>query len=204
MAVRAAVIILLYSWRVSDEEAVRLDRIVIQPYDPGWPALFEAARCGVEAALAGLLVGPVEHIGSTSVPGLPAKPIIDMLARIGDYDRCGRSTAAALDAIGWWHAPEPGDEADRKLSFCHPDIARRTHHLHVVEVGSSGWPTWLAFRDHLRTHAADAAAYARLKTTLANQNDQDRPRYRAGKAPFIEAVLQSQPRSPLTTDMHTK
>jgi GrpB-like predicted nucleotidyltransferase (UPF0157 family) len=169
-----------------------LDRLAIVPYDSRWPAAFAEQSERVAGALAAYLVGPVEHIGSTSVPGLPAKPIIDMLARVRAYTV---DIVPALAGIGWVHAPEPGDAAERKLSFCYPDAAYRSHHLHVVEHGSAGWPTWLAFRDHLRAHPADAAAYGALKAELAQADDTDRPKYRAGKAPFIEAVL-SAARSP--------
>ncbi|MBV1856579.1 GrpB family protein [Catellatospora sp. NEAU-YM18] len=167
---------------------MRLDPITIVPYDPAWPTSFEAQRVRIEAALAGVLVGPVEHIGSTSVPGLAAKSIIDMLARVDGYDHAAR-IAAAMAGIGWFHAPEPGDETDRKMSFCFPDIAHRSHHLHVVQADSAGWSSWLAFRDHLRTHPADAAAYGELKAQLAAEDARDRPRYRAAKAPFIADVL---------------
>lgn len=139
-------------------------------------------------ALGPLLIGPVEHIGSTSVPGLAAKPIIDMLACVDVYDSLD---IAALEAIGWVHAPEPDDVRDRKWSFCFPDAAWRTHHLHVVEQSSTGWQTWLAFRDHLRAHPEDAAEYGRIKAALAHDYaaDDDRPAYRAGKEPFINAIL---------------
>lgn len=112
-----------------------------------------------------------------------------MLARIGDFDSLGVAAPEAMAVIGWVHAPEPADEAQRKWSFCLPDPAWRTHHLHVVEHASPGWPTWLAFRDHLRTHPAEAAEYGRIKRMLAAADDRDRPAYRAGKAPFIEQAL---------------
>lgn len=165
----------------------RRDPITIVAYDGAWPALFERERVRVEAALGPWLVGPVEHIGSTSVPGLPAKPIIDMLARITDYNH-GSAITEAMVGIGWVAAPEPHDQPNRTWSFCLPDVGWRTHHLHVVERSSLGWPDWLAFRDHLRTHPDDAARYARIKSALA-VDARDRPAYRAGKAPFIEAVL---------------
>ena len=166
----------------------RRDPIEIVPYDDGWPAAFERQRSRVEPVLRPWLVGPVEHIGSTSVPGLPAKPIIDMLARVTDH----RHTAGIVEAmatVGWVHAPEPGDDEARKWSFCFPGIARRTHHLHVHEVESPVWRSLPAFRDHLRTHPGDAAEYARLKMLLAAADAHDRPRYRAGKAPFITDLL---------------
>ncbi|GIF20776.1 GrpB-like predicted nucleotidyltransferase (UPF0157 family) [Actinoplanes tereljensis] len=165
----------------------RHDPIKIISYDPGWPAAFEQQRPRVAEALRRWVDGPVEHIGSTSVPGLAAKPIIDMLARIPDRD--AGDIAGAMAGIGWVHAPEPGDEPARKWSFCFPDAAWRTHHLHIFETASDRWPQLLAFRDHLRTHPEDAAEYGRIKTALAAEDDRDRPRYRSGKAPFIEELL---------------
>ncbi|MCM4078928.1 GrpB family protein [Paractinoplanes hotanensis] len=165
---------------------MRQDPIKILPYDVSWPDAFEQQRARVEPALLPWLTGPVEHIGSTAVPGLAAKPIIDMLARIDSYDAGG--IEQTLAALGWVHAPEPGDAEKRKWSFCYPDEARRTHHLHIYENSADVWPRLLAFRDHLRTHQADAAAYAELKQSLAAEDSHDRPRYRAGKAPFIESL----------------
>lgn len=165
----------------------RRDPVEIVPYDAGWPGAFDRERRRVDAALGPLLVRPVEHIGSTAVPGLPAKPIVDMLALVADYDATA-DVADALAGIGWVPAPEPGDEHRRRRSFCFPSVARRTHHLHVWEEGSA-WRPILAFRDHLRAHPADATEYGRLKAELAAAHRDDRPAYRAGKAPFIEAVL---------------
>lgn len=168
--------------------AERHGPITIVGYDVRWPVDFERERIRVEAALGSHLAGPVEHIGSTAVPGLAAKPIIDMLARITDYDRSA-GIVADLSAIGWLHAPEPGDQERRKWSFCFPDAAWRTHHLHVWEAGSPAWRSVLRFRDHLRRHPELAAEYARIKVELASADDRDRPRYRSGKAPFIESIL---------------
>ncbi|WP_144119564.1 GrpB family protein [Catellatospora sichuanensis] len=168
----------------------RLDEIVIVPYDPRWPKLFEAQRARVAEVLAPVLVGAVEHIGSTAVPGLPAKPIIDMLARVTDHAAAG-AVVTGLAALGWVAAPEPSDGALRRWSYCFPDVARRSHHLHVVEHVSDGWPTWLAFRDRLRADPAAASGYAALKAELAARDRHDRVAYRAGKAPFIEGVLDS-------------
>lgn len=167
----------------------RLDRISVVDHDPVWAVMFAAQREAVASALRDHLVRPVEHIGSTSVPGLPAKPIVDMLAVVRSYDDVA-TALPALSSAGWVPASEPGDVSQRRWSWCYPSVERRTHHLHVVEASSSGWPTWLAFRDHLRTHAGDRDAYAALKRRLAAADDRDRAAYRAGKAPFIAGVLQ--------------
>jgi len=150
----------------------RHDRIVIRPYDPAWPELFTQQAGRLTSVLGSQLVVPLEHIGSTSVPQLASKPIIDMLALIENYDAFQEGMTAA-GSIGWLRAPEPGD----------------THHLHVVERQSADWPQWLAFRDYLRAHPEAALEYANLKAALAEADDQDRTRYRAAKAPYIRSIL---------------
>lgn len=166
----------------------RRDRIVVREHDPAWAESFADQCDALTPALASHLALPIEHIGSTAVPGLPAKPIVDMLAVVHSYDEVG-PVLPTLEGAGWVLAPEPGDEERRRWSLCHPTVEHRTHHLHVVEESSSGWRTWLAFRDHLRSHPADRDEYARIKRDLAGADDQDRTAYRAGKAPFIERVL---------------
>jgi GrpB-like predicted nucleotidyltransferase (UPF0157 family) len=168
---------------------MRHDPIHIADYYTAWPALFEEQRQAVTRLFNGLLLRPIEHIGSTSVPGLPAKPIIDMLAVVTDYHAVD-SALIRLPDIGWVLAPEPGDEASHKHSACYPTVERRTHHLHVFEE-TSGWSDLLLFRDYLRAHPAVADVYAGVKRRLAALDDQDRPRYRAAKAPFIVATLDS-------------
>jgi len=166
---------------------VRADPITIVPYDEHWPRSFQAQRAVLEPILADLLVGPIEHIGSTAVPGLAAKPIIDMVARVTDLV-LGPDLFDRLSTVAWWSAPEPSDAELDRLSLCHPTVEHRTHHLHVVAHCSSGWPTWLAFRDQLRTHPELVVEYGELKRRLA-ADPIDRPRYRAAKAPLIERIL---------------
>lgn len=166
----------------------RHDRIVIRSYDPGWPELFTEQASRLTSVLGSQLVVPLEHIGSTSIPQLASKPIIDMLALIENYEAFEEGMTAA-ESIGWLRAPEPGDTGQRKWSLCYPTIEHRTHHLHVVERQSADWPQWLAFRDYLRAHPEAALEYANLKAALAEADDQDRARYRAAKAPYIRSIL---------------
>ncbi|BEL03117.1 GrpB family protein [Actinoplanes sichuanensis] len=167
-------------------------------YRAEWAAEFERERVRVAAVLAPWAVGAVEHIGSTAVPGLVAKPIIDMMVSITDH-RDGAAVGAALAGVGWVHAPEPGDADRCKMSFCFPDPQWRSHHLHVYQVGDPIPRTLLRFRDHLQAHPEDAAEYGRIKTALATADEHDRPRYRAGKAPFIQSVLARATRGPGST-----
>ena len=171
---------------------MRTDPIVVRPYDPAWPRAFEKESRRIETVLRPGLVYPLEHMGSTSIPGLPAKAIVDMLAVVSDIDDV-LGVVDALDALGWVQAPEPGDEEQRARSFCTPTIANRTHHLHVVEERSEHWRGWLAFRDYLRTHPGLAGAYAALKNKLAAVHGADpnrRDSYRDGKAQFIREVTE--------------
>jgi GrpB-like predicted nucleotidyltransferase (UPF0157 family) len=166
---------------------VRHDPIVVVESDSDWPASFAQACDTLAPVLASWTVRPIEHIGSTAVPGLPAKPIIDMLAVVADIDDA-RSALTALAAAGWIHAPEPFDDADRKLSVCTPSVERRTHHLHVVEQRSERWRGWLAFRDYLRANGDVAREYAALKVELAAAHGDDpdqRDAYRSGKHAFV-------------------
>jgi GrpB-like predicted nucleotidyltransferase (UPF0157 family) len=151
--------------------------------DPRWPARFAAERARLLGALAGR-PAEVEHIGSTSVPGLPAKPVIDILV-----GRPPGSEAApyveALTAAGYEHRGEagiPGREYFRRGT-------PRSHHLHLVELGGALWRDHLRFRDRLRADPAAAAAYAALKRRLAAEHAHDRAAYTAAKAPFIAGVL---------------
>lgn len=166
---------------------VRMDPIQMYAPDPAWAASFECERARLTPALTPWLVQPLEHIGSTAVPGLVAKPIIDIAVVVSDID-----SAAAMEdplrEIGWVAAAEPADGQERKLSFCTPSVELRTHHLHVVEHSSSRWRGWLAFRDYLRAHPEAAEEYGALKTRLAEENGGDpnqRDVYRAGKAEWI-------------------
>jgi GrpB-like predicted nucleotidyltransferase (UPF0157 family) len=151
--------------------------------------LFQEQQLVLGDALSDLLIRPIEHIGSTSVPGLPAKPIIDMLAIVHRYEHIDHPVLETLSGVGWLPAPEPGDAEARKHSLCYPSVEMRTHHLHIVEPGW-GWRDLLLYRDYLRTHPTAVAEYAALKRRLASADDRDRPRYRAAKAPFIETTLQ--------------
>ena len=169
---------------------MRRDPIAIVDYDSDWADGFERERQRLEAAFGSALTQPIEHIGSTSVPGLPSKPIIDMLAVVAEIDDVA-TEVPMVEALGWIAAPEPNDTTEHRMSFCFPSIEWRTFHLHVVEVRSPDWQGWLAFRDYLRTHHDVAVEYAELKRALAIEHGGDpneRDGYRVGKSEFISKV----------------
>lgn len=159
--------------------------IEISPYDPAWPLRFESERQLLIQILKPWLSGPIEHIGSTAIPGLRAKPVIDIMAPVRNLED-SRPAIEALGRLQYVYFPY---RADMMHWFCKPSPAIRTHHLHLVPFGSPMWVARLAFRDYLRSRAAVAAEYAALKDQLANQYRFDREAYTDAKGPFIERVL---------------
>jgi len=156
--------------------------VEIVPYDPSWPATFAALRANVLRALPD---ARVEHVGSTAVPGLASKPIIDIdviVATAADLS----AAAVSLGRIGYVHEGDlgiPGREAFR------PPAGLPPHHLYVCAQDSRELDRHLRFRDHLRGHADTAAVYAALKRRLAAECGEHRAAYSAGKTAFVEAVL---------------
>jgi GrpB-like predicted nucleotidyltransferase (UPF0157 family) len=159
--------------------------IRIEPYNPAWPAAFVAERELLRTILSPWLVGPIEHIGSTAVPGLAAKPIIDIMAPVRDLES-SRPAIAELGQLGYCYAPY---RPDIMHWFCKPGPEVRTHHLHVVPFESELWKRRLAFRDLLVANPLLARDYAALKYELAAAYRNDRERYTDEKGPFIEAAL---------------
>lgn len=151
-----------------------------------WARQFEQERDTLGPVLAAWLVAPVEHIGSTSVPGLAAKPIIDMMAGIGSLDDAN-AAMEPLVSLGYVHAEHRPDAVYfYRLSADSDQI--QTHHLHLTEVGSPLWSERLAFRDALRADPNLAMRYNDLKIELASEHD-DLRSYTDGKRVFITDVL---------------
>lgn len=131
------------------------------------------------------VVGEIHHIGSTAVPGLGAKPTIDILVGVSDLPS-SRGCFGSLAKLEYVYAPYRAGEMHW---FCKPGPARRTYHLHLVPTGSGRYRDELAFRDQLRADPALAAAYAALKWQLAAEHKHDRDAYTAAKGEFIRATL---------------
>lgn len=159
------------------------ERVVVVDYDPDWPALFAEEAALIRTACGGGLEA-IEHIGSTAVPGLAAKPIIDIMAGVR-HIAAAAGLIAAMESLGYESLGPYGIEG--RLYFRRGEP--RSHHVHMVEMGSDFWRRHLMFRDHLRAHADAAAAYALLKRRLADRFGADREAYTNAKTPFIEASL---------------
>jgi GrpB-like predicted nucleotidyltransferase (UPF0157 family) len=162
--------------------------VEIADYDPAWSDRFAEQQVVVERLLRPWLSRPVEHIGSTSVPGLRAKPVIDMLAPV-DSLREARAVLPVLADAGWWFWPEDPC-AHYRLWLLRPRPEARTHHLHVVEAEHPHARALLAFRDALRADAGLRREYASLKEGLAQQHRDNRNAYTNAKASFVERTLQ--------------
>jgi GrpB-like predicted nucleotidyltransferase (UPF0157 family)/GNAT superfamily N-acetyltransferase len=173
----------LWFERRLDDEPIR-----ISPYDPRWPRLFEREREALAATLGDRASGGIHHVGSTAVPGLEAKPIIDILVGVGDLP-ASRSCFGELAELGYLYAPYRSLEMHW---FCKPHPARRTHHLHLVAADGERFADELAFRDRLRADPGLAAQYGALKRELAARLGDDREAYTEAKGDFIRGVLRDQ------------
>lgn len=156
--------------------------VEIVEYDPAWPGLFVAERERIEPLLGG---AEIHHFGSTAVPGLAAKPVIDMIALVDDLD----AHIAALTTSGGYQFPRAFNATLAHRRFlCYPSATVRTHHLHLVDQ-TVELERRLRFRDRLRADAALAEEYATLKRALAERHREDREAYTEAKAEFIRANL---------------
>ncbi len=169
--------------------------IDIVEYDSSWPARFADERALIERTIAPWLVGAVEHIGSTAVPGMAAKPIIDIMAPVGTL-AAARLAIGVLATIGYLYYPY---KADVMHWLCKPSLAFRAHHLQLVPRDSSLWRERLAFRDALRGSVELAAEYAALKRGMAATFRHDREAYTESKSSFIGRVLADCPGGASTT-----
>lgn len=168
---------------MSDSLGLESGTVRVVPYDPAWPALFAAEADRIRVAADGLPLR-LEHMGSTSIPGLAAKPIVDILAGRPP----GSAVAPYVEALvraGYAHRGEQGIPGREFFRRGDP----RSYHVHLAEEGSPAWRTPLAFRDALRADPALAAEYGALKRELAARFPRDRESYIEGKGPFVARVL---------------
>lgn len=167
------------------------ERVAIAEYDPQWPLLFEAEKRHLQQVLPEGSVGRIAHIGSTAVPGLAAKPIVDMLVEVRSLLDVRSDLAPILEALGYeyfWRPSAPGGNDIAYAWFIKRGAdGRRTHHIHMLSPASPDWNR-LTFRDYLRAHPDTAQAYATLKRRIAAEHPDDRIAYAEAKSEFIERV----------------
>jgi GrpB-like predicted nucleotidyltransferase (UPF0157 family) len=162
------------------------EAVEIAPADPQWPELAAGEIARLQGLLVPRLVAGIHHVGSTSVPGLEAKPILDLLAGVRDHTP---DPDPALTSAGWHLVPVELDGQPWRRFYVLPKNGRRYAHLHLVMPQTPRFQIFLAFRDQLRADPGTARAYAALKRELAERHRTDREAYTRAKASFIEGVL---------------
>lgn len=157
---------------------------IVVDYRPEWPRLYEAEKGRLLAAL-GAQVERIEHVGSTSVPGLAAKPIVDIEIEVTAIDPM-EPYRTPLEALGYRFTFDP--ETPDLHFFGYPAERPRRHHLHLSQTGAGHMDRVVAVRDYLRTHPGEAADYARIKRALTDARPGDRDAYVAGKDAFVKGL----------------
>ena len=159
--------------------------IVVADYDPNWPTLFEQERTRIGKAL-GSLAFVIEHIGSTAVPGLPSKPIIDLLVGVPSLEEAKERCIAPFEELGYIYMPDYARWLPDELFFRKGPPGPWTHHVHLMEPSHRRWEARLVFRDYLRAHPEAARAYANIKRALATSSIDDIEAYTTGKHTFVK------------------
>jgi GrpB-like predicted nucleotidyltransferase (UPF0157 family) len=159
--------------------------VIIVEYDPRWPGYFQELRAPVVAALGDLVV-TVEHVGSTAVPGLAAKPIIDIDVVVRSVTDIPESIVR-LAALGYIHRGDLGISG--REAFVSP-AGKPRHHLYLCALGCDELRRHRSFRDYLLSHPHDARSYEELKKAAAIRFANDRAAYNHAKSLFVETILQ--------------
>lgn len=169
------------------------EQVHVRPPHEEWQRRGAQLCRELDAVLARWLVAPTQHVGSTAVPGLAAKPVIDVQAAVVDLG-CADAVAQALAHAGWHLVPSDLDARPWRRFLVQVIDEHRAAHLHLLPAGSPRWAEQLAFRDALRADPPLMQRYAELKRTLATEHATDREAYTAGKADFVRGVLEEQSR----------
>ncbi|WP_409475871.1 GrpB family protein [Stenotrophomonas sp. Y-13] len=162
------------------------EEVKLCAYNSAWPSLYEEERQRLHALLPGTIID-IQHIGSTSVPGLMAKPIIDILAGVASME-VAESIGEVLCKSGYTTSAEFNRSLTDRKWFMRWANGHRTHHLHVVVHAGPVWSERLKFRNALRADPDLAAKYEKLKVQMTTEHSQDREAYTDAKAHFVQAV----------------
>lgn len=179
-----------------DERIKRVlqDEVSIVPYDPSWPLIFEEEKRHLLECLPPEVIRRIEHFGSTAIPGLRAKPIVDMLVEVSSLEATKARIVPLLEAQGYdyfWRATHGEDGPPFYAWFIKRNAAGlRTHHVHMIESHFEHWDR-LLFRDYLIVKPETAEEYENLKTTLASDYPNDRVAYTNGKSEFVARITEA-------------
>jgi len=158
----------------------------IAPYREEWASLYEIEAERIRSACGGTVIA-IEHIGSTAVPGLAAKPVLDIMPGLAKVEN-GHATVEPMAQLGYEYHGEHGMPG--RLHYDRRHAGRCIVHVHMFEVGTDDWERHLLFRDYLRSHPEAAREYEALKKALSARFQTDRVAYTNGKTEFIESVVE--------------
>ncbi len=159
--------------------------IHLVPYNSSWPEKFEQEKKLLEATIGPWITGGITHVGSTAIPGLAAKPIIDIMVGVEDLEKT-RLCIDLLKKIAYQYFPY---RTEIMHWFCKPTPEHRTHHLYFIPTSHPEYNARLAFRDYLRSHTQEREAYEALKKTLAETFKNDREAYTKAKTQFVKDIV---------------
>lgn len=162
------------------------EEIHIVPYTSSWITKFEKEKKLLEETLGIWIENGIHHVGSTSIPGLSAKPIIDIMVGVKNLEEA-KACIPLLSSIGYVYYPY---KPDQMLWFCKPSPQHREYHLYLIEPTNSEWNARLLFRDFLRKHEDVKNTYESLKKGLADKYKNDRDAYTQAKAEFVFSTVE--------------
>ena len=165
------------------------EEVSLTPYDPNWPQLFAAEAEFLWTTLPNTIVKRIEHFGSTAVPGLAAKPVIDLLVEVSSLDDTKKAVLPLLESHDYDYFWRTDVKVPYPFFIKRDHTGKRTHHIHMVEVDSKWWDR-LYFRDYLRSFPDEAQRYETLKRALAEKYPSDRKGYTDGKSEFVVALTE--------------
>lgn len=172
----------------TDRELARRDGVVLVPYDPRWPARYEEAAAAIREACGSVLVA-IEHIGSTSIPGIAAKPYLDIMPGLLTYED-GVNVVPGMESLGYEYRGELGIPGRHYFTkWIEGDDHVWKHNVHAYAVDDIEWTRHLVFRDALRATNALRDEYESLKQRLAAEHPDDVDRYAYAKSEFVERIL---------------
>ncbi len=160
------------------------EKVSIVSYDPNWVEKFEQEKELIQRTIGEFITGGIHHVGSTAIPGLSAKPIIDIMVGV-DSLKNTKPCIEQLEKIQYCYYPY---RPEIMHWFCKPSPEHRTHHLYLIEKDNSEFKARLAFRDYLKTHPETRKEYENLKVDLAEKFADDREAYTQAKTDFITTV----------------
>jgi GrpB-like predicted nucleotidyltransferase (UPF0157 family) len=168
-----------------------VEGVHLSTYDPRWPDLAAGYADELRAALDEWLLSPIEHVGSTAIPGVVAKPVIDLMAQVAEPGVVVAQAGATLSEMNWLYVPPQLDNRPFRRFFVKvsPDGEHRLAHLHLMFAGADRWDQQIRFRDALRASPNMRAEYAAIKSRLASALGDYREQYTEEKAKFVTRVM---------------